>query len=81
MLLWGPYWKEGQRGYKCCHSLFKSSYCTGEDGKESANSEECIVKNNWRRTCANTSNPHGDASGIIKRGEKEAAAVTEEQVR
>nr|XP_034375562.1 pre-mRNA-splicing factor SLU7-like [Arvicanthis niloticus] len=41
--IWGSYWKEGRWGYKCCHSFFKHSYCTGEAGKESANSEECIL--------------------------------------
>lgn len=33
--IWGSYWKEGRWGYKCCHSFFKYSYCTGEAGKES----------------------------------------------
>ncbi|MXQ86850.1 hypothetical protein E5288_WYG019361 [Bos mutus] len=41
--IWGSYWKEGRWGYKCCHSFFKYSYCTGEAGKEIANSEECII--------------------------------------
>ncbi|XP_036012344.1 pre-mRNA-splicing factor SLU7 isoform X2 [Mus musculus] len=41
--IWGSYWKEGRWGYKCCHSFFKYSYCTGEAGKESVNSEECII--------------------------------------
>ncbi|XP_006897113.1 PREDICTED: pre-mRNA-splicing factor SLU7 [Elephantulus edwardii] len=40
--IWGSYWKEGRWGYKCCHSFVKYSYCTGEAGKEIANSEECI---------------------------------------
>ncbi|CAO2582906.1 Pre-mRNA-splicing factor SLU7 [Lemmus lemmus] len=41
--IWGSYWKDGRWGYKCCHSFFKYSYCTGEAGKESVNSEECII--------------------------------------
>uniref|UniRef100_A0A673TSK4 Pre-mRNA-splicing factor SLU7 n=1 Tax=Suricata suricatta TaxID=37032 RepID=A0A673TSK4_SURSU len=41
--IWGSYWKEGRWGYKCCHSFFKYSYCTGEAGKETANSEECVI--------------------------------------
>uniref|UniRef100_A0A8C3VW45 Pre-mRNA-splicing factor SLU7 n=1 Tax=Catagonus wagneri TaxID=51154 RepID=A0A8C3VW45_9CETA len=41
--IWGSYWKDGRWGYKCCHSFFKYSYCTGEAGKEIANSEECIM--------------------------------------
>ncbi|XP_013790596.1 pre-mRNA-splicing factor SLU7-like, partial [Limulus polyphemus] len=32
--VWGSYWKDGHWGYKCCHSLIKNSYCTGESGKE-----------------------------------------------
>uniref|UniRef100_A0A2K6F6G0 Pre-mRNA-splicing factor SLU7 n=1 Tax=Propithecus coquereli TaxID=379532 RepID=A0A2K6F6G0_PROCO len=41
--IWGSYWKEGRWGYKCCHSFFKYSYCTGEAGKEIINSEESII--------------------------------------
>ncbi|XP_078406726.1 pre-mRNA-splicing factor SLU7 [Cetorhinus maximus] len=32
--VWGSYWKEGRWGYKCCHSFIKTSYCTGEAGKQ-----------------------------------------------
>jgi pre-mRNA-processing factor SLU7 len=35
--VWGSYyvhgWVRGSWGYKCCHSLVKNSYCTGEAGK------------------------------------------------
>lgn len=31
--VWGSYWSNGEWGYKCCHSLVKNSYCTGEAGK------------------------------------------------
>ncbi|KAM3727273.1 Pre-mRNA-splicing factor [Dirofilaria immitis] len=31
--VWGSYWKSGQWGYACCHSLMKNSYCLGEAGK------------------------------------------------
>ncbi|XP_047990275.1 pre-mRNA-splicing factor Slu7 [Leguminivora glycinivorella] len=31
--VWGSYWREGQWGYKCCHSFIKMSYCVGEAGK------------------------------------------------
>ncbi|XP_020388680.2 pre-mRNA-splicing factor SLU7 [Rhincodon typus] len=34
--VWGSYWKEGKWGYKCCHSFIKTSYCTGETGKQIA---------------------------------------------
>ncbi|XP_060076549.1 pre-mRNA-splicing factor SLU7-like [Ylistrum balloti] len=34
--VWGSYWKDGRWGYKCCHSLVKEAYCTGEAGKEAA---------------------------------------------
>uniref|UniRef100_A0A3Q2ZUK5 Pre-mRNA-splicing factor SLU7 n=1 Tax=Kryptolebias marmoratus TaxID=37003 RepID=A0A3Q2ZUK5_KRYMA len=30
--IWGSYWKDGFWGYKCCHSMVKQSYCTGETG-------------------------------------------------
>uniref|UniRef100_A0A3P9N9T1 Pre-mRNA-splicing factor SLU7 n=1 Tax=Poecilia reticulata TaxID=8081 RepID=A0A3P9N9T1_POERE len=30
--IWGSYWKDGCWGYKCCHSLVKQSYCTGQAG-------------------------------------------------
>lgn len=32
--VWGSYWKEGQWGFGCCHSLVKQSYCLGAKGKE-----------------------------------------------
>ncbi len=28
--VWGSYWKSGQWGYECCHSVVKNSYCVGE---------------------------------------------------
>uniref|UniRef100_A0A3Q3D3Z5 Pre-mRNA-splicing factor SLU7 n=1 Tax=Hippocampus comes TaxID=109280 RepID=A0A3Q3D3Z5_HIPCM len=28
--IWGSYWKDGFWGYKCCHSMVKQSYCTGD---------------------------------------------------
>ncbi|CAH0720217.1 unnamed protein product, partial [Brenthis ino] len=31
--VWGSYWRDGQWGYKCCHSFIKMSYCVGEAGK------------------------------------------------
>ncbi|KAJ8254630.1 hypothetical protein GJAV_G00195170 [Gymnothorax javanicus] len=36
--IWGSYWKEGCWGYKCCHSLVKQSYCTGDAGIKTASS-------------------------------------------
>lgn len=30
--VWGSFWRDGRWGYKCCHSLVKESYCTGEAG-------------------------------------------------
>uniref|UniRef100_A0A8B9I0E2 Pre-mRNA-splicing factor SLU7 n=1 Tax=Astyanax mexicanus TaxID=7994 RepID=A0A8B9I0E2_ASTMX len=32
--IWGSYWKDGFWGYKCCHSVVKQSYCTGDAGKK-----------------------------------------------
>lgn len=34
--IWGSYWKDGYWGYKCCHSLVKQSYCTGDAGRKTA---------------------------------------------
>ncbi|KAK7071097.1 mRNA splicing protein, partial [Halocaridina rubra] len=34
--VWGSYWRDGVWGYKCCHSMIKNSYCTGEAGKQSS---------------------------------------------
>ena len=31
--VWGSWWSNFQWGYACCHSIVKSSYCTGEEGK------------------------------------------------
>ncbi|XP_076206550.1 pre-mRNA-splicing factor SLU7-like [Aptenodytes patagonicus] len=42
--IWGSYWKEGKWGYKCCHSFVKYSYCTGEAGKEIANTEASLLE-------------------------------------
>ncbi|XP_051505309.1 pre-mRNA-splicing factor SLU7 [Myxocyprinus asiaticus] len=39
--IWGSYWKDGYWGYKCCHSMVKQSYCTGEAGKKVSNNS-CI---------------------------------------
>uniref|UniRef100_H3CWC3 Pre-mRNA-splicing factor SLU7 n=1 Tax=Tetraodon nigroviridis TaxID=99883 RepID=H3CWC3_TETNG len=39
--IWGSYWKDGRWGYKCCHSMVKQSYCTGETGVQ-INNSECV---------------------------------------
>ncbi|KAK4183762.1 Pre-mRNA splicing Prp18-interacting factor-domain-containing protein [Podospora australis] len=31
---WGSWWSDFQWGYKCCHSLMKNSWCTGESARE-----------------------------------------------
>ncbi|XP_064255753.1 pre-mRNA-splicing factor SLU7-like [Passer domesticus] len=41
--IWGSYWK-GRWGYKCCHSFVKHSYCTGETGKEIADTEASLME-------------------------------------
>uniref|UniRef100_A0A7N8Y5J8 Pre-mRNA-splicing factor SLU7 n=1 Tax=Mastacembelus armatus TaxID=205130 RepID=A0A7N8Y5J8_9TELE len=30
--IWGSYWKDGCWGYKCCYSMARQSYCTGDAG-------------------------------------------------
>ncbi|XP_069027413.1 pre-mRNA-splicing factor SLU7 [Embiotoca jacksoni] len=37
--IWGSYWKDGCWGYKCCRSMVKHSYCTGEAGIGISNSD------------------------------------------
>ncbi|XP_040030772.1 pre-mRNA-splicing factor SLU7 [Gasterosteus aculeatus] len=39
--IWGSYWIDGFWGYKCCHSMVKQSYCTGESGI-GINNSECV---------------------------------------
>uniref|UniRef100_A0A667Z447 Pre-mRNA-splicing factor SLU7 n=1 Tax=Myripristis murdjan TaxID=586833 RepID=A0A667Z447_9TELE len=34
--IWGSYWRDGCWGYKCCHSMVKQSYCTGDAGIKTA---------------------------------------------
>ncbi|XP_032885542.1 pre-mRNA-splicing factor SLU7 isoform X3 [Amblyraja radiata] len=38
--VWGSYWKDGKWGYKCCHAFMKTSYCTGEAGKQIAEDDD-----------------------------------------
>lgn len=49
--VWGSFWKNGLWGFKCCHSLIKESYCTGEAGIQ-AHEESSIVLAN--QEAANT---------------------------
>ncbi|XP_076148678.1 pre-mRNA-splicing factor SLU7 isoform X1 [Alosa pseudoharengus] len=39
--IWGSYWKDGMWGFKCCHSMVKQSYCTGDAGKKTM-STSCV---------------------------------------
>ncbi|CAG7721421.1 unnamed protein product [Allacma fusca] len=39
--VYGSYWRDGQWGYQCCHSLIRLSYCTGQAGR-SVNDETSI---------------------------------------
>ncbi|XP_060935106.1 pre-mRNA-splicing factor SLU7-like [Limanda limanda] len=41
MCIWGSYWKDGYWGFKCCHSMVKQSYCTGEAGITVSNTD-CV---------------------------------------
>ncbi|VDM92744.1 unnamed protein product [Litomosoides sigmodontis] len=43
--VWGSYWKSGQWGFACCHSLIKNSYCLGEAGKtrNATNAEATVL--------------------------------------
>lgn len=41
--VWGSFWKDGKWGYKCCHSMIKNSYCTGNIGKDDIFSGNRII--------------------------------------
>uniref|UniRef100_A0A8C2XBM0 Pre-mRNA-splicing factor SLU7 n=1 Tax=Cyclopterus lumpus TaxID=8103 RepID=A0A8C2XBM0_CYCLU len=41
--IWGSFWIDGFWGYKCCHSMVKQSYCTGESGIGIVS--RCITRN------------------------------------
>ena len=38
--VFGSWWKDGQWGYQCCHSVVKNSFCTGEEGKQAHEESE-----------------------------------------
>uniref|UniRef100_A0A6Q2XV53 Pre-mRNA-splicing factor SLU7 n=1 Tax=Esox lucius TaxID=8010 RepID=A0A6Q2XV53_ESOLU len=40
--IWGSYWRDGCWGFKCCHSMVKQSYCTGEAGIKTMSSSACV---------------------------------------
>uniref|UniRef100_A0A8C6M0E4 Pre-mRNA-splicing factor SLU7 n=1 Tax=Nothobranchius furzeri TaxID=105023 RepID=A0A8C6M0E4_NOTFU len=40
--IWGSYWKDGFWGYKCCHSMVKQSYCTGDAGIQTVSTPKCV---------------------------------------
>ncbi|KAJ4946253.1 hypothetical protein JOQ06_023921 [Pogonophryne albipinna] len=39
--IWGSFWNDGYWGYKCCHSMVKMSYCTGDAGLR-VNHTDCV---------------------------------------
>jgi pre-mRNA-processing factor SLU7 len=43
--IWGSFWKDGEWGYKCCHSAIRNSYCAGEAGKAALKASEDLLKN------------------------------------
>ena len=45
---WGSYYdrRTGKWGYKCCHSVIKMSYCTGEEGRR-ANEQYTSELGEW----------------------------------
>uniref|UniRef100_A0A4W3JXL9 Pre-mRNA-splicing factor SLU7 n=1 Tax=Callorhinchus milii TaxID=7868 RepID=A0A4W3JXL9_CALMI len=57
--IWGSYWKNGNWGYKCCHSFVKHSYCSDESGRKeiidlmtSQESFPCVVKQHLTTKCS-----------------------------
>lgn len=43
--VWGSWWSNFRWGYKCCYSLVKNSYCTGEEGRKAWESAERRKRN------------------------------------
>lgn len=70
--VWGSWWSNFKWGYKCCHSIVKNSYCTGEEGKAAWEAAE------QKRTGANLLE---DAPEEEPEPEKDAAADKEEQAK
>lgn len=42
--VFGSWWKDFQWGYACCHSTVKSSYCTGEDGRDALEEAQKLLE-------------------------------------
>lgn len=89
--VWGSFWKDGQWGYQCCHSLIYNSYCTGDRGKEVVSEEEKVplaLTNTTASTSASTSkqiqsrhtsdsDDDSDEDGDMKRKRKEDSEESE----
>lgn len=70
--VWGSWWSNFKWGYKCCHSIVKNSYCTGEEGKAAWEAAE------QKRSGANLLE---DVPEEEPEPEKDAAAEKEEQAK
>ncbi|XP_043196909.1 pre-mRNA-splicing factor SLU7-like [Amphibalanus amphitrite] len=66
--VWGSYWRDGHWGYKCCYSLIKNSYCTGEAGR-AVNATDML-------TLPPATRPDGEGEGEEGAGEGGSGAGT-----
>ncbi|KAJ3276630.1 mRNA splicing protein [Terramyces sp. JEL0728] len=46
--IWGSFWRGGEWGYKCCHSLLKGSYCGGQAAIDAEKNQ--ITRSSMKRT-------------------------------
>uniref|UniRef100_A0A8C1YNW2 Pre-mRNA-splicing factor SLU7 n=1 Tax=Cyprinus carpio TaxID=7962 RepID=A0A8C1YNW2_CYPCA len=82
--IWGSYWKDGHWGYKCCHSMVKQSYCTGEAGKKvmvSMHQEKMKDKKKKKKSKKQRDSDSSDEEDEAKKKEKLKKALSAEEQR
>ncbi|XKL65694.1 hypothetical protein PGB90_009114 [Kerria lacca] len=65
--VWGSYWRNGEWGYKCCHSLIKNSYCTGEAGKTESEEDKSKKKKKRKKQKKPKRNTKSVDTNILKK--------------
>uniref|UniRef100_A0A672MU89 Pre-mRNA-splicing factor SLU7 n=1 Tax=Sinocyclocheilus grahami TaxID=75366 RepID=A0A672MU89_SINGR len=79
--IWGSYWKDGHWGYKCCHSMVKQSYCTGEAGKKVMHQEKMKDKKKKKKSKKHRDSDSSDEDDEAKKTEKLKKALSAEEQR
>ncbi|GIZ38098.1 hypothetical protein CKM354_000152200 [Cercospora kikuchii] len=69
--VFGSWWKDGQWGYQCCHSIVKNSFCTGEAGKHAFEESEQFSRG--------LTLPSAEESNNAERVDPDAAALEDER--